>query len=212
MSVQEICQTPKQAQQEILSSFSGCLDETQRDIKTAIKDASGLPSSIQKEILECLTQESAALSKIDKTTLAKLDKTTAINQFGSALGTLAESSYKLGKVKGFSKAFAKANLAATTGVLYASIRIEVCEGNLMPVKEALDWVASMEKEHAFVKAKDPSYSSSQSNRLYNAIHNFYACGIRNSKDTASKSRDMSKESMAPKQNEKYRNSSYRARG
>ena len=212
MSVQEICQTPQQAQKEIRSSFSGFLAETQQHINTAIENVPEmpLPDNKKAEMRKCLMQEQAALNRIDKTVLAKLDKPTAIAQLDSAMGSLAENSYKLAQVKGVTRAFAKANLAATTGMLYAGIRIEELEGNIMPNRAALKWVVFMEKQHDFVKTNDPAYISSKSNRLYNAIHNFYACGIRNSKDTANTSSDMSKSSMVPHQNKQYQDSTYRA--
>jgi hypothetical protein len=204
MAVQEFCRSPEQAMGELKANFSGFLAESQQTITAAINDLSEMSVSDAKrsEAKACLIQERKALNTLSKA-LTK-------EQFNAAGESLGNAGLKFAEFKNVSKSFAKAHLAATSGVLYSAIKMDELKGHNIPDKEALPLVKYMDQQHKFVQLNMPDYKFSKSQRFVAAIHNFYFCGSTSTNDTASKSRDNSKESMVPQQNEKYRNSSYRA--
>lgn len=176
------------AKNDMKASFSGFLAESQQTITTAINDLGDLQISDTKrsELKAHLIKERAALS-----TLAKASTGEQFNTSGEALGY---AGLKFAEIKRPTQSLAKAHLAATSGVLYCGIKMDELKGYNSPDKEALPMVNYMDSQYKAVQQNIPDYKFSKSRKFVSAIHNFYAGILSNSKDTANKSRDNSKES------------------
>lgn len=204
MAVQEFCRSPQQAKEEMKANFAGFLVESQQSIKAAIDELDRMPmTKVQRdEVMTLLNDEGSALNTVAKSSNTK--------QLQAAHDVLGKTGQKFAEFRVVTQPFCKAHLAAISGMVYSAIKMDEIDGYNTPDKRALPWVKYMESRHAKVQQTIPDYKSSKSQKFIRAIHNFYTCSTTTAKDTTSKSRDNSKESMVPQQNEKYRNSSYRA--
>lgn len=173
--------------QQIHSNFPGFVAESQQSITTAINNLDRMPITEVKrnEAKACLIQERAALN-----TLAKASTFEPLHE---AQVSLSKSGRKFAEFKDVTPSFVKSHLAATSGMIYAAIKIDEIDGYSTPDKATIPWANYMDKLHKIAQESAPNYKFSKSEKFVSAIHNFYATSAN---DTASKSRDTSKESMA----------------